>query len=563
MLNPFKKNKSQEDFVNPEAGLSKVENSPEFQNNIDQERAASPELLHDSEAIDVRLEALNEYFKECEDKGIEMTPEMVRLEVRDKLGIEVEELLGNEITDPEIKQSHKSMVKGIDDLMNQKASVKKTALSVLRDKVFGSKAAKVAFISAMLLLKFNPVAGANTNDKKVVEKDQIKTTIDAKKVVSPDGNDGKTFKTTSEDYKEKTNDKIIITAESNFDSGKSILKDSKNIGLKFDKFLSEITKDNFSNLLSQEWTVKGSSDETKYNKVGGNEKLTQERIDALKTILENTLKNHDFSKQLSQSQIKKILEKEINEVYPVDGLEKGVTYITDLINPATNAKYTDSEVKLIKDKNPQEYKNLLKECRYTNFELIAEDNKMFNTDNYDEMALLVDNSGSMIQTRTNMCQSLDSLPSDKPLRLVYFSDKIDKVVNDAYSPKGASLNILKNTNFGKSSGNEKCLSSAIEYLRNIAPVVDGKKTDKGFSSRIVYIATDEALHDAGAIIQLEEMAKKTHSDIVFLMFYEAGSKFIKVDLETLKLKVIDANGNIAKSADGFKDANGNIINFGG
>lgn len=567
MFNPFKKHKEQSEATESESNLEKENFQEEKKDSQESnlELAKTPDILKDSESIDIRLEALNDYFKECEEKGIEMTPDMVRSEVRDKLGIEVEELLGKEISDPEIKTSHKNIAKDINDLMNQKAEKTKTPLSVLRDKVFKSKAAKVAFVSAMLLLKFNPAAGANNNEKKVVEKDQVKTSIDAMKVVSPDGNDGKTFKTTSEDFKDNPDfednpDKVIIKADSNFDSGKAVIKDTKVIASDFEKFLSKIDKDNFASLMSQEWLVKGSSDETKYNKAGGNEKLTNDRINALKTVLEKVMDNHDFSKQLTPDQVKKLLTKEIKEVYPTDGLEKGVTYVTDLINPLTNTNFTDDEVKLIKEKNPQEYKKLLEACRYTNFELAVEDGRMFNADNYDEMVLLVDDSGSMLQTRGNMSQSLDSLSSHKPLKLAFFSDNIDKVPNNVMSSKSASKAILSDSYFN-GSGNEKSLSSAIEYMRNFEPTVDGKNTDKGFSSRVLYVATDEALHDTGAILKLEAEAKRTHTDVVFLMFYDKGSKFIKVDLETLKSKAIDSKGNITQSVSDFKDTEGKTIRF--
>lgn len=564
-LNIFKNHKTsdiqknQESLKTPEHESTNLEKSPEA-NSENLNSQVSPELLHDSEGIDIRLEALNEYFKECEEKGIEMTPEMVKLEVRDKLGVEVEELLGKEIDDPEINESHTAMVKGIDDLMNQKATENKTPLSVLRDKVFGSKAAKVAFVSAMLLLKFNPAAAQNT-EKKVFDKDHVKTSIDAKKVINPDGNDGKTFKTTAEDY-ENHSKKVIVKAGSNFDSGKAMLKDPKGVNTKFDKFLSEINKENFSSLMSQNWTVKGSSDETRNIQKGGNEKLTQDRIESLKVNLEKTLHSHDFSKQLSEDQVKKIVEKQFLEIYPKDGLEKGVTYINDLINPVTKVYFTDSEIKTIKDTNPAEYKNLLKACRYTNFELEIENNKMFNIDNYDEAALLCDDSGSMTNTRGGMAKSLDSLSVDKPLKLAYFSDRIDDAANSVANSKAAAKSILNSRNFGYGSQNEKALNSAIEYLNHFKPIVDAKKLNKEFSKRILYIATDEGLHDTGSILELERLAQEKHTDVEFLMFYDKGTKFIKVDLETLKEKVISSDGKILKHLNEFKDKDGKMITFG-
>jgi len=360
MRNIFKNHKPAET-----PNIENIENIEELPVAPAETLEPKPELA-DSEAIDVRLEALVDYFDQCEKNGIEMTQEMVQTEIRERLGLEVEELLGEKITNPEIKGTHNEIVNRIKEVMSQKAEEKGTPLSFLREKVFKSKAAKAAFVTALLFLKFNPSAAAESKDAK--ENIKNKFEYETKKPVSHDGDDGKTFKAGIEDFT-TADGNIMISATHNFETDKADLKDAEHLGEEFDKFLSSIDKTNFKDLIDQDWTVKGSSDERHTNWAGGNEGLTQARINAVVKVIEQILASHDFSNQLTSEQIKQIAEKKIIEIYPTHGAEKGVTYLTDLVNPITGQNFTDAEVKTIKETNPSEYFKLLDKCRYTNFEL--------------------------------------------------------------------------------------------------------------------------------------------------------------------------------------------------
>lgn len=518
------------------------------------EKLETKEELIDSESIDVRLEALTDYFEQCEKNGIEMTKEMVETEIRERLGIEVEDLLGEEITDPELKLTHQEIISKINGLMEQKAEEKGTALSFLRDKVFKSKFAKAAFVTALLFLKFNPAQAA---DHKENIKDKIEH--ETKKPVGHEGDGDKTFKAEPKDFShekmldpkgEKAN--VIISASSSFESGKAIIKDAKIIKTEFDKFLSSIDSKNIKELLGKEWTVKGSSDETH---PGINEKLTNDRIDALSSILKAAISKHDFSKkiaagEITQEEVKQILAKEILEKYPVNGPEKGVTYLTDLKNPATNQKYTAEEIKVIKDTNPAEYKKLLKECRYTNFELTADDKKVFNIDGYDECGVLVDNSGSMQATKTFMAAELINLNLVKDFKVALFSDKISKFIK--VSDTKSAAREITNMKTGGGSDYERVCSSAVEYLKmTLYSDTRNKVSAEDMPDRVLYIATDEAIQDVHLLYKVDELAKKTNTDVVFLVFYneasvdESGKKVINHKI--IKLSTEDMKEQIEKN----------------
>jgi hypothetical protein len=452
---------------------------------------------------------------------------------------------------------------------------KNTPLSLLRDRIFKSKATKAIFMSAILLKSIAPSFASN-NDNKVIDKDILEHNINNKKESDKDNKDGKTFKTNPEDYK-RFQEKIILKAGSNFDSSKSTLKNVDNIKSSFNDFLSKIDNTNFSNIINKDWIVKGSSDEIQNQSIGGNEKLTQDRIDALRIVLEETLKNHNFEGKLNEDQIKKILEKEIKENSPDNGKEKGVTYITDLINPTTGKNYTEIEVKELKENNTIEYKKLLSDCRYTNFELKIDNEKMFNLDNYDQAIFLVDNSGSMHLNKPLLGSSLDNALSsnkEKSIWVYPFSYKLDWSGFRIIDSKKPSLNTLSIEDFKKGNGNERALSSAIEFLKMLEEkMVKNKiinKLNPDFK-RILYVATDEGIQDPKNILELERLLEVTHTDIEFILFYNDSDikvntsddrKFLKVDFETLKKRSLDANNKTLGDINTFKDSNGKEIRFG-
>jgi hypothetical protein len=78
----------------------------------------------------------------------------------------------------------------------------------------------------------------------------------------------------------------------------------------------------------------------------------------------------------------------------------------------------------------------------------------------------------------------------------------------------------------------------IQYLTKVL-FNEKDKVEKGekISSKIMYIATDEKIQDANKIKNLLEIAKKTNTTVKFLVFYEKGTKVIKLDLEDIDNEV--------------------------
>ncbi len=551
MRNIFKNHKPAE--------TSKIENIEELPVVPVETLEPKPELV-DSEAIDVRLESLVDYFDQCEKNGIEMTQEMVQTEIKERLGLEVEELLGEEITNPELKATHNEIVSRIKEVMSQKAEEKGTPLSFLREKVFKSKAAKAAFVTALLFLKFNPLSASEHKDTKENIKDKIEH--ETKKPVSHEGDDGKTFKASIEDF--VTSDgHIIISATRNFETDKADLKDAEHLGEEFNKFLSSIDRNNFNDLIGQDWTVKGSSDQRHTNWAGGNEGLTQARIDAVVKVIEQILASHNFSDKLTSEQIKQIAEKKITEIYPTGGAEKGVTYLTDLVNPTTGHNFTEAEVKTIKETNPSEYHKLLDQCRYTNFELEATKSvpviekmvpkppkietsvkvpdlpKIFSPEVFDKYYLLIDESQSMGGTKQNMAKELSGLNIVKPFMVAHYSEDLSKISTEKNSEEAAKKIMKMDTEHASST--ELSLSAAIKFLEKVE-TQEQKAIEKNeaLPHGIMYVATDETLQDVNQLQKLVELSEKTNTKIEFLMFYSHGGKVLKLGLDDIQ-KQIDQN----------------------
>ena len=567
MFNPFKKTEA-----------PKLENIEELPSEKP-EALEVEEKLDDSEPIDVRLEALTDYFDQCEKHGIEMTKEMVETEIRDRLGIEIDDLLGEQISDPELQLTHQELVSRINELMSQKAEEKGTPLSFLRDK-FKSKFARLAVMTALMLLKFNPLHAADHKDTKENIKDKIEH--DTKKPVNHDGDGDKTFKASFEDF----NGKVVISATNNFETDKADIHNADNLKADFDKFLSSIDKTNFNDLIGQDWIVKGSSDERKTSRPGGNPVLTHDRIAAVKTILEEALASHSFANKLSVEQIKQISEKQIKEVYPTSGAEEGVTHLTDLVNPITGHNFTDAEVKSIKESNPSEYHKLLDQCRYTNFELAVKKSvpvvekiepvkppkvelpvktpdhpKIFIKKNFDKYYLLVDDSPSMSGTKKNMAKELSTLDVDKPFMVANFSENLSKISYEKNSEKAAKKMMRMDTDH--SSSTELSMSSAIKFLETIEKQEDKQiKNNEVLPRGIMYVATDETLQDVNQLQKLTELSAKTNTEIEFLVFYGQGNKVLKLSLDDIQ-KQMDKN-NLLKVGNRLvikklADSNGKVI----
>lgn len=548
MWNIFKHSKNSETSTNKRSeAIFQSENlaGSELENSPTENLAESK--LENSPAIDLRLEALVDYFDQCEKNGIEITPAMAENEILNKLGIKVEELLEAEIKDPELKKIHEDIIAEIQKMMAQKATDQKTILSYLRETVFKSNFAKAAFVTAMLFLKFNPAHSADDN-KKIPEQKKDKTEQNINKTNALEGDDAKIYVANAEDFN-KLDKKVKIEAISYFDTDKADLKNIPALSDEFENFLSSINETNFKKIMDRDWTIKGSSDEQ--IRPAGNEKLTQARISAFGELFGEILKNHDFSQQLPAEKTEQVLAKKISEIYPTSGQEKGVTYITDLKNQETGEKFTTKEVSAL---NPIERQVLLDKCRYTNFEISS---SMFEISAYGQCIILVDNSPSMENSQKNMADELRYLNENLPVTVGYFSSELSVIEQRSNSQEAATVMSKMPT---KGATNERAFSSAIQYLEKVAKS-DKEKIDSDHKiSKIIYIATDEALQDANRVYELTNLTKANPNieyTIKFLMFSNNGSKVIKLSLEDLinKVEKIAESGIKAKQ----EEANKNLI----
>lgn len=466
------------------------------------------EELTNSEPIDIRLNVLTDYFKQCQEQGITITPEMAQKEINENLGIEASELLDQYLNDPEIIKVHHDIAVEVETMMAQKADNTETTLSYLREKIFKSNFAKAAFVTTILLLKFNASHAGNLPDN-VKIKDQKK--IESQKPVNHDGDDKEKAYDSSHDFG-NLDKKISIQAGSYFETDKADLNNEADLANQFDNFFSSISEDNFDRIMSHDWVFASSSDERQTSNWGGsNKNLSDARFESFLKLFNEVRANHDF-KGLSADHMKQILDKSILNVQPAGG----ETHITDLVNPKTGQKFTKQEVSSL---NNDEREQLLEKCRYANFEV---ESSMFKVGNADELILLVDNSPSMKTSKANMASELKYINKDLPVKIGFFSGDLDDI-KEVGSSQEAALAIMTAPSEG--SGSERALSSAINYLEHTSP--------DDTLNKIIYVATDEGLQDLSKVVQLTELAKQTNSQVTFLMFYENGSKFIKMDAQGL------------------------------
>lgn len=543
MLNLFKK------LEGSEKSSEKISNKNETL--VNQENPGSEADL------EIKLAALSSYFLECETNGIELTGEMVEKEIYENLGLDPEDLLEKEIKDPQIAADYQSVVETVKRMTAEKAEQKGTVLSFLREKVFGKKIAKLAFVSALLLLKFNPLQAAE-KEKAVVKESATQEVVKPDLKVGGEPDDTKTFKTSAEDFEHLQ--EVVISANNHFETNKADLKEVKVFENKLNNFLSSINAGNFASLMAQDWVVEGSSDERPTGWENGNEGLTKARIEAVRMAVIKTISSHDFSGKLSEPQIKALLAKEILASYPQKGQEKGVTYLTDLNNPETGEKYTAEEIKVLKAKNPVKYNKLLDSCRYTNFELKAKSKIFENNKDYNRYYVLIDGSGSMQDNREAMSQELKQLNIDKPFFYANFSDNIGSIKLGLNS-KDLSEKIMKYYDDGLNSGDERAFTSAISMLERIDKAnANLFKSKNKIPNSLLYIATDESLQDVDLLDKVKELSERNNVDIKFIVFSPTGDRSVKLTLEEVE-EQIKAN-NFVKTSNGRMTLNKIVDEYG-
>ena len=172
---------------------------------------------------------------------------------------------------------------------------------------------------------------------------------------------------------------LNLTNHFNTDSEKIIETDKAAIEKDVRDFLSLLTPQSAEKILASKISVLGSCDERGTPKWETNENLDKARVGETSDFIESIFKDPGATKHLPkdislQFQHKKV-ERDIFE--SKTGPDKGVKYITDLVNPDTGKNFTQEEVGKIKDeakKSDEGSAKLLKlysECRGVIFSVKA------------------------------------------------------------------------------------------------------------------------------------------------------------------------------------------------
>ena len=404
---------------------------------------------------------------------------------------------------------------------------------------------RAAFVALMISLKLAPdvqAAEAQFMDNdKVGGQTEIKATVG--KEIEPD----KIYQAGAEDFKKKTdkkeNDarplegglqennkftKLDFTAYFETDSDGMLTGAEIKIADDFEKFLSKITPENAKDLIAADFKIYGSSDERPTSRPGGNEKLTNDRLQRINKILTEVLAGYDF-KNLSKDLADQIKAKGFILDSPQDGAEKGVAYIADLIDPATGVKFTAERIEEIK-KDPHLYQEYLSKCRQVNFEVEINHQLPFLA-GYDKVAMIFDNTGSVsegdrLPTNKYMANIFKQAPSTQKQKL-YFG------TFDSNGPEGITavpdLSALS-TNLDKmvcdGDGREEAAQrTARETLRTINFNSNEKNA--------VVIFTDEPLQDftLNSYAQLVSLAQNKGADVTFCYADDQKEKLFFLNLK--------------------------------
>lgn len=421
--------------------------------------------------------------------------------------LELEKKSEQEINDPEVAEFNESLKTVISKQEN------KNILSMVRE-VASSKAFRAAFISLMLFAKVGQASAENLKAKNVSE-NKIENSI----------KEEKTDKFAEGNYVAGYAEFLKIKATNYFETDKADIKPEATAEIQdnFREFLGGINNENFKDVISKNWVIKGSSDErATSNWDGSNENLTIARAEALQAIIKEALFNHKYKREqrLSTEQTMMLMNKKIEISYLKDreGKENGVTYISDKLNPETGQNYTENEITNIKKNNPELYQELLESCRFTNFE--TESNFFADAKNFDQVHFLIDESGSMMRSKHFISNHLRSIEMNKKINLSLYSDQINKEAVQCVSNEEAADKILKLTTEG--SFRERQVNSTLGLINKIAAENSEKGNDAKKETHKIYVATDEAIQGTNSAVLelLQYKAAEVGANIEFLIGYQ-------------------------------------------
>lgn len=564
-LNPFSSKKTETTQSANETHSNIHESSEGLSNNGISNEALSKEIAKEKEvSFDNSISALRETINIQKNLGLEVSPETVF----EMTGMQPEELLayleGREV-DAHI-DNFAEIMKPIEEAMNNLDEKYKDP-SKLRNFA-NNKFTKVAFVAAMLFLKFAPQAKAANTEDTIKDKEVIKNEISVSNHIEPDLDHTydatfDNFEATSDDHVynsenpkadfEQIRDMSKINLENYFitDSDQIGESSQKIITDKFKTFLDKITPENIDDILKTNFTIYGSSDERPTSNWGGsNENLTSARLQSIDNLLSHALSEF-HSDILSDDEIKQIKAKTFTHSYPIhnDGGENGVTYITDLINEDTGNNYTAGEVKDIKAGDIQKYNNLLEKCRNINFSATMDGAEKLNEiksitpslennpigepvlerlAEYKNIVLLFDNSPSMGDSYKYIADAISDQIKDNNHNITFgeFSDKLTGLDNlDNPNEVYGRLNDM--THDG--SCTENSFKSTLKALNKINVTNPGEKS-------VMLVMTDEKFQDVSLdnLDELQKTAKEKGFELKFMYGSDSKKQVREIKIEDVK-----------------------------
>lgn len=440
-----------------------------------------------------------------------------------------------QLSDPAVASAHEMVKQAVAE------KSKESLLGKVRD-IASTNAFRAAFLSLMLFAKAGQASAESFSANELSTETKIEQAM----------NSANTEKKSEGNYVAGYAEFLKIKASNSFETDKADISPeaAAEIQANFNKFLDGVNNENFEDVMSKDWVIKGSSDEraTK-NWDGSNENLTVARTDALYKLIKESIMTHKYraDQRLSQEQTMKILTKKIDVSYPQgqEGKENGVTYITDKLNPETGENYTDAEIAKIKKDDPEKYQELLESCRFTNFE--TESSFFADAKNFDQVHFLIDESGSMATSKIFISNHLRSMEMNKKINLNLYSDQINPNDIECVSNSEAADKILRLSTEG--SFRERQVSSTLALINKIAAEQEAKGGKEEKETHKIYVATDEAIQNTNSAVLelLQTKAQEVGADVEFLLGYShwvgnntegrVKNEVVKLSLEDLAQKV--------------------------
>ncbi len=335
----------------------------------------------------------------------------------------------------------------------------------------------------------------------------------------------------------------------------------------FVNFLDNINQDNFDIASKSDWQVYSSCDERKTNAWGseGNKALAQARGSSIITELNQVLSTYEFNNLKPEEAVILKNKEIINKIAAEHSDRQGETLITDKLNPETGKNYTDEEVKNLKDKNPDKYFSLLSENRISEFRAeipVADLNlKRFNMPpienrppklsvidkpemvnrfiNYQNIILLLDNSGSMGDNKKELGEEIDAQKDNlknSNIFIGHYSDKLHEM-NQVEDINKTKAEIMKT--IGGGSSRELSVHVAVEAWDKVgANIKSNEKT-------LLLVITDESLQQISAS-DLDKLANLPGNVEVKFAFHLGAGQDLEVSLKSIQSEFDVQQGEISR-----------------